>query len=98
MFSTVNDWSWCLTVLLVAFCHVLSHLVGLLLNLLDITNHVEGHLWKVIVLALHDALEAFDGICNLHILTCSQSEHMRHARQACQCPSDGSTVPYVPQS
>jgi len=65
-----------MTILLVALCHILGHLVGLVLHLLDVTNHVEGHLWQVIVLALHDALETLDGVCNLNILACSPSNHI----------------------
>ena len=30
---------------LFAFSHVLGHLVSLVLHFLDVTNHVESHLW-----------------------------------------------------
>lgn len=65
-----------MTVLLVALCHVFGHLVSLVLDFLDVTNHVEGHLWQVIVLALHDALETLDSVCDLHILACITSNHV----------------------
>ncbi len=65
-----------MTILLVALCHVLGHLVSLVLDFLDVSNHVEGHLWQVIVLALHDALETLDCVCDLHILACSRSNHV----------------------
>ena len=65
-----------MTILLVALCHVFGHLVGLVLDFLNVTNHVESHLWQVIVLALHDALETLDSVCDLHILACSTSNHV----------------------
>lgn len=54
-----------------AVSHFLSHLVSLLLNLLDVANHVECHFWEVIVLTLHDALETIDGVWELYVLACS---------------------------
>ena len=56
---------------LLALSHVLGHLVSLVLDLLDVTNHVKGHLWQVVVLALHDALETLDGVSDLYVLACS---------------------------
>ncbi len=56
--------------LLATLCHVLGHLVSFLLDLLNVTNHVEGHLWKVIVLALHDTFESLDGVSDFDILAC----------------------------
>ena len=40
---------------------------------MNVTHHVEGHLWQVIILASQDVFEAGHGVLQLHILACSSS-------------------------
>merc|ERR1719163_1443097 len=49
---------------------------SLLLHFLDTTNHVEGALWEVVVLAVKDGLEASKVIGNLNITSSLASEDL----------------------
>jgi len=42
------------------------------------THHVEGHLWKVIVLALNHTLETRDGVLDVHVLSWRAGKDLSH--------------------
>src|SRR4051794_12975071 len=50
----------------------------LLDDFLDGTDHVEGRLGQVVVLALENALERGDGVLERHKLALEAREHLRH--------------------
>src|SRR5512134_2246353 len=54
-----------------------GQLLRLLDRLLDAAHHVEGLLRQVVVAALHDLLEAADGVGELHVLAGVAGELLR---------------------
>lgn len=46
-----------------SFCH---HLLSFLNGLFNATYEIERHFGKVVVFTIHDGIEAFDGIFNIH--------------------------------
>ena len=55
---------------------LLGQAVGLLDDLVDVADHVEGDLRKVVVLAAQDLLEAGDGLLHRHQLARVAGEHL----------------------
>mmetsp|Transcript_20622 Transcript_20622/g.35423 ORF Transcript_20622/g.35423 Transcript_20622/m.35423 type:complete len:548 (+) Transcript_20622:132-1775(+) len=53
-----------------------SHGGSLRLNLLDVTHHVEGTLWKIVIASADNLLESLDGILKAHELSSGTSENL----------------------
>lgn len=47
-------------------CLLRGELAALLDCLIDVTDHVEGRLWEVVVLAIEDLLDGADGVLERH--------------------------------
>ncbi len=47
-------------------------------HLVNVSDHVEGDLWKVVIFAIKDLLEAGDGLFNGHQLAGVVGEHLCH--------------------
>ena len=57
---------------------LLGQAVRLLHDLVNVSDHVEGDLRKVVVLAAQDLLEAGDGLLHRHQLARVAGEHLGH--------------------
>ena len=75
-----------------------DHLAGLLLDIINVSNHVESTFWKIVVFSSDNRLESTDSVDETDELSggtgenLSNVEWLRHELLDLTCTSDGELI------